>query len=60
MEIKQKSIVSDLASQNKYSMQSSANPAQCVICGKGLRDGFSLTAKSVCDETRFFCELHLN
>ncbi len=47
-------------SNKKFTMNSSANMAKCDVCGKGLEDGFSVTAKSVMKETMFFCEVHLN
>jgi len=47
-------------SSKKFTMNSSANMAKCDVCGKGLEDGFSVTARSVMNETMFFCEVHLN
>ena len=47
-------------SSKKFTMNSSANMAKCDVCGKGLEDRFSVTAKSVMKETMFFCEVHLN
>jgi hypothetical protein len=41
-------------------IHSSANMAKCDVCGKGLDNGFSVTAKTFLKETRFFCEVHLN
>lgn len=53
-------ILQDIVSDRKFSMNSSANMVKCHVCGKGLNDGFSVTAKSFLNETRFFCEIHLN
>ncbi len=47
-------------SNKKFTINSSANMAKCDVCGKGLEDGFSVTARSVMNETMFFCEVHLN
>ena len=30
----------------------------CNVCGKGLEDGFSLTAKTTGSGTLFFCDSH--
>ena len=62
MAIKSKNaIIQDIIfSDKKFTMHSSANLAKCNVCGKGLDDGFSVTAKSFLNETRFFCETHLN
>ncbi len=53
-------IIQDIIfSDKKFTMNSSANMVKCAVCGKGLDDGFSVTAKSFLNETRFFCEIHL-
>jgi len=33
--------------------------AICSICEKGLEDGVSITAKTIREKTRFFCQYHL-
>jgi len=54
-------IIHDIVFSNKkFPMYSSANMAKCDVCGKGLDDGFSVTAKSILKETGFFCDVHLN
>jgi hypothetical protein len=61
MAIKSKNaIIQDIVFSKKFTMHSSANLAKCDVCGKGLGDGFSITAKSILNETKFFCESHLN
>lgn len=36
----------------------SVNAANCYICGRGLEDGFSVTAKKLPDGTVMFCDVH--
>lgn len=53
-------LIQDIAfSYRKFSMGSSANMARCDVCGRGLESGFSVTAKSIQNETMFFCKTHL-
>ena len=33
--------------------------AVCSICEKGLEEGLSVTAKTIRQKTRFFCQYHL-
>lgn len=42
----------------KPQLKTSALQTNCNVCGKGLDDGISLTAKTVLSETLFFCDLH--
>ncbi len=37
----------------------SVKEAVCVICDKGLDDGLSITARTIRQRTRFFCQYHL-
>ncbi len=54
-------LIQDIVFPNKkFTMNSSANMVKCDVCGKGLEDGFSVTARFVMNETMFFCEAHLN
>jgi hypothetical protein len=47
-----------LLSRKKPIMGSSANFVACNICGKGIEDGFSVTAKSFPKGNFFFCDVH--
>ena len=49
-----------LFSRKKSVLISSANLVECDICGKGIEDGFSITAKPISNETVFFCDFHYN
>ena len=47
-----------LLSRKKLIMSSSANFVACNICGNGIEDGYSVTAKSFPKGTVFFCDVH--
>ncbi len=49
-----------LFSRKKSVLISSANLVKCDVCGKGIEDGFSITAKPISNETVFFCDFHYN
>ncbi len=54
-------LVQDILFSGKKSVLiSSVNLVECDICGKGIEDGFSITAKSISNETVFFCDFHYN
>ncbi|HSB50071.1 MAG TPA: hypothetical protein VLC72_01895 [Nitrosopumilaceae archaeon] len=54
-------LIQDIVFSNKkFTMNSSANMARCDVCGKGLEDGLSVTAKSIQNETMFLCKVHLD
>jgi len=40
-------------------VKTAVKEAVCSICEKGLEDGVSITAKSIREKTRFFCQYHL-
>lgn len=37
---------------------SSVSVAECYVCGKGLQDGFSISAKTLPGGTVLFCNVH--
>ena len=41
-----------------HDIQSTASPAECYVCGKGLQDGHSITAKTFLYGTALFCDVH--
>ena len=43
---------------NSQSFKSSMSPAECYVCGKGLLDGHSITAKTFSRGTVLFCNVH--
>jgi len=42
----------------KPQLKTTVLQTNCNVCGKGLEDGFSLTAKSTYSGTLFFCDTH--
>jgi hypothetical protein len=53
-------LIQDLVFSNKkFTVNSLATMARCDVCGRGLESGFSVTAKSIQNETMFFCKIHL-
>ena len=36
----------------------SVSAAECYVCGKGLEDGFSISAKTLPSGTVLFCNVH--
>jgi len=47
-----------LFSKKKLVVSSSANFVVCNVCGKGIEDGFSVTAKLFPKGIVFFCDVH--
>jgi len=40
------------------SVQSSVSKVECYVCGKGLQDGHSITAKTLPHGIVLFCDVH--
>ena len=40
-------------------LKTAVKEAICSICEKGLEDGMTVTAKTIKQKTRFFCQYHL-
>jgi len=38
--------------------QSSVSKVECYVCGKGLQDGYSITAKTLPNGIVLFCDIH--
>ncbi len=54
-------LIQDFVISKKRSfVTSTASFAKCNVCGKGIEDGFSITAKSIQKRTFFFCDMHNN
>ena len=47
-------------SKKKSFMTSTVSFVKCNVCGKGIEDGFSVTAKSIQKKIFFFCDIHNN
>ena len=39
-------------------IQSSVSKVECYVCGKGLVDGHSITAKTLSNGIVLFCDVH--
>ena len=42
----------------RHEIQSSVSKVECYICGKGLADGYSITAKTLSNTIVLFCDVH--
>ena len=47
-----------LVSPKHNFMKSSITTANCYVCGKGLKDGYSVTAKTLSNGITLFCDVH--
>lgn len=56
-EVKQKSVPETRFSPTK-NLLSSASLVECYVCGKGLQDGHSITAKTLPSGIVLFCNVH--
>lgn len=45
--------------EEKSYLPSKASVASCYVCDKGLKDGHSLTAKIIGNETVLLCDVHI-
>ena len=53
------SLYQDLTfSAKKPCLDTIAVEASCYVCGKGLEDGYSITAKNSASGTMLFCDKH--
>ena len=41
-----------------HEIQSSVSKVECYICGKGLADGHSISAKTLSNGIVLFCDVH--
>ncbi|MDH3192381.1 MAG: hypothetical protein OEM18_06830 [Nitrosopumilus sp.] len=58
-EVRQKSAsLQDMQFLSKTHVKSSTLPVECYVCGKGLRDGHSITAKTLPNAIVLFCDVH--
>ena len=44
--------------RNSQNVQSSVSKVECYVCGKGLEDGHSITAKTLPNGIVLFCDVH--
>jgi len=50
-------LIQDFEFRHSF-VKSSANSAACYVCGKGLKEGYSVFAKTIQNETVLFCDVH--
>jgi len=56
-EVKQKSFSKTILSSREH-LLSSTSLAECYVCGKGLQEGHSITAKTLPSGIVLFCNVH--
>lgn len=56
-EVRQKSL-SEISFASTKNLMSSASLVECYVCGKGLQDGHSITAKTLPSGIVLFCNVH--
>ena len=44
--------------KNTRNVQSSVSKVECYVCGKGLQDGHSISAKTLSNGIVLFCDVH--
>ena len=42
----------------EHKIQSSVSKVQCYVCGKGLAEGHSVSAKTLANGIVLFCDVH--
>ncbi len=53
------SIIQDIQILKKIpNIQSSVSIVECYVCGKGLSDGHSISAKTLPNGIALFCDVH--
>jgi len=51
-------IASKMQILQTQNVQSSVSKVECYVCGKGLEDGYSITAKTLKHGIVLFCDIH--
>jgi hypothetical protein len=44
--------------KNTHGVQTSVSKVECYVCGKGLQDGHSISAKTLSNGIVLFCDVH--
>jgi len=54
-----RAIMQDMQILKKsQNIQSSVSKVECYVCGKGIQDGYSITAKTLPNGIVLFCDVH--
>jgi len=56
MKMQSRTIMQDSKMRNE--IQSSVSIMECYVCGKGLSDGHSISAKTLSNGIVLFCDVH--
>jgi len=48
----------DVQILKKQNIPTTVSKVECYVCGKGLEDGHSITAKTLPNGTALFCDVH--
>jgi len=51
-------LMQDLYFKKTSEVKSSVSEVECYICGKGLQDGYRITAKTLSNGMALFCDRH--
>jgi hypothetical protein len=51
-------IVQDVQILKSQSVTTSVSKVECYVCGKGLQDGHSISAKTLPNGIVLFCDVH--
>ena len=51
-------LMQDLCFKKTSEIKSSVLEVECYICGKGLQDGYRITAKTLSNGMALFCNVH--
>lgn len=59
MQSAKRAIMQDMQfSRKSQDLHSSVSNVECYVCGKGLEDGHSITAKTLPNGIVLFCDVH--
>ena len=59
MQVANQAIMQDMHILKKsQNVVSSVSKVECYVCGKGLQDGHSITAKTLSNGIVLFCDVH--
>ena len=56
MKMESRTIMQDIKMHQE--IQSSVSKVECYVCGKGLSDGHSVSAKTLANGIVLFCDVH--
>lgn len=51
-------IIQDMQILKPHSTSTSVSKVECYVCGKGLQDGHSISAKTLPNGIVLFCDVH--